>query len=254
MSSATSWRRKPSVRSRQAGLGLQQRLQHDDHRGLDASGPVVDPEHRYASLAEYAGRGRCHRRPLYGVRRRRIDRPALQLAARRRLSVQWRTSAAQHPAQSRADRTPDDAGPSSRRATSTRPTPTARTTPSSIPKAAGVTFTYQIASDMTLKSITSYRHITWNIAEDLDGSADHGNLLEVSDKQAAAAVHAGTAIGRHGVRPAAELCRRSILLLRKWLRARLGAVRRRPACGRGTAASISCAHRVMPPTPIWTIS
>jgi len=47
----------------------------------------------------------------------------------------------------------------------------------------GVTFTYQIAPDMTLKSITGYRHITWNIAEDLDGSPDHGNLLEVSDKQ-----------------------------------------------------------------------
>ncbi|HEY0106046.1 MAG TPA: TonB-dependent receptor [Rhizomicrobium sp.] len=47
----------------------------------------------------------------------------------------------------------------------------------------GITFSYQLASDMTLKSITGYRHITWNIAEDLDGSADHGNLLEVSDKQ-----------------------------------------------------------------------
>ncbi|MEI9885889.1 MAG: TonB-dependent receptor [Rhizomicrobium sp.] len=48
---------------------------------------------------------------------------------------------------------------------------------------AGVTFTYQLAPDMTLKSITGYRHITWNIGIDLDGAADHGNLLEVTDKQ-----------------------------------------------------------------------
>ncbi len=48
---------------------------------------------------------------------------------------------------------------------------------------ASVTLTDNLGNDMTLKSITSYRHITWNIGEDLDGSADHGDLLEVSDKQ-----------------------------------------------------------------------
>jgi len=48
---------------------------------------------------------------------------------------------------------------------------------------AAITLAYNLGNDMTLKSITGYRHITWNIGEDLDGSADHGDLLEVSDKQ-----------------------------------------------------------------------
>ncbi|MEJ0042346.1 MAG: TonB-dependent receptor [Rhizomicrobium sp.] len=48
---------------------------------------------------------------------------------------------------------------------------------------AGITLAYDLGNEMTLKSITGYRHITWNIGEDLDGSADHGDLLEVSDKQ-----------------------------------------------------------------------
>ncbi len=48
---------------------------------------------------------------------------------------------------------------------------------------AGITLTYDLGSDMTLKSISGYRHITWNIGVDLDGAADHGNLLTVTDKQ-----------------------------------------------------------------------
>lgn len=47
----------------------------------------------------------------------------------------------------------------------------------------GITFDYDLGNNMMLKSITGMRHITWNIGEDLDGSADHGNLLTVTDKQ-----------------------------------------------------------------------
>jgi iron complex outermembrane receptor protein len=47
----------------------------------------------------------------------------------------------------------------------------------------GLTGSYVLNDNMTLKSITGYRHITWSIGIDLDGSADHGNLLTVTDKQ-----------------------------------------------------------------------
>ena len=47
----------------------------------------------------------------------------------------------------------------------------------------GVTAAWIVNDSMTLKSITGYRHITWSIGIDLDGSADHGNLLTVTDKQ-----------------------------------------------------------------------
>ena len=47
----------------------------------------------------------------------------------------------------------------------------------------GLTAAWVLNDSMTLKSITGYRHITWSIGIDLDGSADHGNLLTVTDKQ-----------------------------------------------------------------------
>ena len=47
----------------------------------------------------------------------------------------------------------------------------------------GVTAAWVLNDNTTLKSITGYRHITWSIGIDLDGSADHGNLLTVTDKQ-----------------------------------------------------------------------
>jgi len=47
----------------------------------------------------------------------------------------------------------------------------------------GITLASNITPDITVKSITGYRHITWNIAIDLDGSADHGQFLTVSDQQ-----------------------------------------------------------------------
>lgn len=47
----------------------------------------------------------------------------------------------------------------------------------------GLTAAWVLNDNMTLKSITGYRHITWSIGIDLDGSADHGNLLTVTDKQ-----------------------------------------------------------------------
>ena len=46
-----------------------------------------------------------------------------------------------------------------------------------------VTLAWALDPDLTLKSITGYRHITWNIGIDLDGSPDHGELLTVTDKQ-----------------------------------------------------------------------
>ena len=47
----------------------------------------------------------------------------------------------------------------------------------------GMTMDWIINQDLTLKSITAYRHITWNIGTDLDGAADNGELLSVTDKQ-----------------------------------------------------------------------
>ena len=47
----------------------------------------------------------------------------------------------------------------------------------------GVTLSSNITPDMTVKSITGYRHITWNIGIDLDGSANHGQFLTVTDQQ-----------------------------------------------------------------------
>lgn len=47
----------------------------------------------------------------------------------------------------------------------------------------GISLSTEIAPDTTLKSITGYRHITWNIGIDLDGSPDHGQILTVSDQQ-----------------------------------------------------------------------
>jgi iron complex outermembrane receptor protein len=47
----------------------------------------------------------------------------------------------------------------------------------------GLTGAWVLNDNMTLKSITGYRHITWSIGIDLDGAADHGNLLTVTDKQ-----------------------------------------------------------------------
>lgn len=41
----------------------------------------------------------------------------------------------------------------------------------------------RLSEAMTLKSISGYRHIHWNIGIPLDGSPDHGNFLEVVDKQ-----------------------------------------------------------------------
>jgi len=45
------------------------------------------------------------------------------------------------------------------------------------------TAAWTLSDDLTLKSITGYRHITWNIGIDLDGSIDNGELLSVTDKQ-----------------------------------------------------------------------
>lgn len=46
-----------------------------------------------------------------------------------------------------------------------------------------ITAAWTLNDALTLKSITGYRHITWNIGIDLDGSADNGELLSVTDKQ-----------------------------------------------------------------------
>ncbi|HUO91722.1 MAG TPA: TonB-dependent receptor [Rhizomicrobium sp.] len=48
---------------------------------------------------------------------------------------------------------------------------------------AAVTATWTLNDSMTLKSITGFRHITWNIGIDLDGSIDNGEFLSVTDKQ-----------------------------------------------------------------------
>ncbi len=45
------------------------------------------------------------------------------------------------------------------------------------------TVTWSVADNLTLKSITGYRHILWNIGTDLDGSANHGEWQSVTDKQ-----------------------------------------------------------------------
>lgn len=45
------------------------------------------------------------------------------------------------------------------------------------------TAAWTLSDQLTLKSITGYRHITWNIGIDLDGSIDNGELLSVTDKQ-----------------------------------------------------------------------
>jgi iron complex outermembrane receptor protein len=47
----------------------------------------------------------------------------------------------------------------------------------------GITENWVLDDSLSLKSITGYRHITWSIGIDLDGSADHGNFLTVTDKQ-----------------------------------------------------------------------
>src|SRR5215469_7805738 len=47
----------------------------------------------------------------------------------------------------------------------------------------GITAAYTLNDSMLVKSITGYRHITWSVGVDLDGSADHGNFLTVTDKQ-----------------------------------------------------------------------
>src|SRR5262249_3085380 len=48
---------------------------------------------------------------------------------------------------------------------------------------ASLTLEAPLSDMMTLKSITGYRHIHWNIGIPLDGSPDHGNFLTVVDKQ-----------------------------------------------------------------------
>ena len=46
-----------------------------------------------------------------------------------------------------------------------------------------LTLDWTVSDDLTVKSISAYRHITWNIGTDLDGAADNGELLSVTDKQ-----------------------------------------------------------------------
>ncbi len=48
---------------------------------------------------------------------------------------------------------------------------------------ASLTLEQKLSDAMTLKSITGYRHIHWNIGIPLDGSPNHGNFLSVVDKQ-----------------------------------------------------------------------
>ncbi len=48
---------------------------------------------------------------------------------------------------------------------------------------AGVTLQYDLTNDVTLKSITGYRHITWHIGTNLDGAPNNGLFLNVTDKQ-----------------------------------------------------------------------
>jgi iron complex outermembrane receptor protein len=47
----------------------------------------------------------------------------------------------------------------------------------------GLTLAWVVDPDLTLKSITGFRHITWNIGTNLDGAPDNGELLSVTDKQ-----------------------------------------------------------------------
>jgi iron complex outermembrane receptor protein len=46
-----------------------------------------------------------------------------------------------------------------------------------------LTLSYELGDNMTAKSITGYRHITWNIGTNLDGSPANGEFLSVTDKQ-----------------------------------------------------------------------
>lgn len=47
----------------------------------------------------------------------------------------------------------------------------------------GLTVDYQLTDDISLKSITGYRDILWNIGTNLDGSPGNGMFLNVTDKQ-----------------------------------------------------------------------
>jgi iron complex outermembrane receptor protein len=49
---------------------------------------------------------------------------------------------------------------------------------------AGLTLEWRPNADMTVKSITGFRRITWKVGVDLDGAADNGMLLSLTDKQA----------------------------------------------------------------------
>ncbi len=47
----------------------------------------------------------------------------------------------------------------------------------------GVTLQYDLNDNLTLKSITGYRHINWHIGTNLDGAPNNGLFLNVTDKQ-----------------------------------------------------------------------
>jgi iron complex outermembrane receptor protein len=47
----------------------------------------------------------------------------------------------------------------------------------------GLTLDYQLTDNVSLKSITGYRDILWNIGTNLDGSPGNGSFLNVTDKQ-----------------------------------------------------------------------
>ncbi len=66
-------------------------------------------------------------------------------------------------------------------ATSIRPMPTARTSPARDAFGGSVTANYNLSDDMSLKSITGYRQITWQTGTDLDGTPE--TLQEVTDHQ-----------------------------------------------------------------------
>lgn len=48
---------------------------------------------------------------------------------------------------------------------------------------AGLTMEWNVSDNLTIKSITGVRRITWKIGVDLDGAANNGQLFSITDKQ-----------------------------------------------------------------------
>ena len=78
----------------------------------------------------------------------------------------------------------------------------------------GLTLDYQLTDNVTLKSITGYRDILWNIGTNLDGSPSNGSFLNVTDKQHQSQFSEELQAIGNCLRRKAELGGRPLLLLR----------------------------------------